>query len=262
MQSLEQWLETDLNQATQPLIPLMRRLSTSWKAVQTARKVGDLEALSKSLSQLKGVLEQTPSTLGDALATAAAYDVKAYLADMFDSEFRSACAASGLKLEGQYPRYFVYPLRVQIDASRMGVLINRKLHRGLRISRVVEVVRAERDRLLSRQFNAKYFLADLAATYDELVELESLKNRVQMSGHEVGLRQTYRRLVPMRQWRTEYPEAFFAFDLHRLLKSSEIYSPDGRRAHLVPAREARSNFTVLDASEREMQLGLIAFRKD
>ena len=262
MQSLEQWLEHDLNQATQPLVPLMRRLTTAWKAVQKAQAVGDLATLSNNLSQLKMILEQIPSPLESAFTAAAAYDVRTYLDDLFDAELRSACAASELALEGQYPRYFIYPLRVQVDARRMGILINRKLHRGLRISQIVQTIRRERERLLGRSFNARHFLVDLAAAYDDLVELESAKNRVDISGHDVGLRRTYRRLVPMRQWRADYPEVFFVFDLHRLLQTGEVHEPDGRRIHLVPDRVARNNLPVLDASGRETQLGLIAFRKD
>lgn len=262
MQPLEQWLEHNLSQSTQPLTPLMRRLTRTWKAAQTAQAFGDLATLINSLSQVKATLEQLPPTVEGAVSAAAAYDVKAYLDDLFDGEFRSACAASDLTLEGQYPLYLVYPIRVQIDARRMGVLINRKLHRGLRISRVIEAIRSERARLLGRAFNARYFLADLAAAYDGLIALESARNQVQVSGHEVGLRHIYLRLVPMRQWRSEYPERFFVFDLHRLFQSGEDHSPDGRRLHLAPARAAHNNLAILDSSGREVQLGLIAFRKD
>ena len=262
MQSLDQWIENDLSQATQPLVPLMRGLTAAWKAVQKAQAVGDLATLSKNLSQVKAMLEQMPSPLESASTTAAAYDVGTYLDDLFDAELRSACTASNLPLEGQYPRYFVYPLRVQVDARRMGILINRKLHRGLRVSKVVETIRRERDRLLGRSFNARHFLQDLAAAYDDLVELESAKNQVDISGHEVGLRRVYRRLVPMRQWRADYPEVFFAFDLHRLLQVGEAHEPGGRRIHLAPDRVARNNLPVLDASGHETQLGLVAFRKD
>jgi hypothetical protein len=262
MQSLEEWLGHDLSQATQPLEPLMRRFSMAWKAVQKAQAMGDLATLSNNVSQLKRMLEQIPLPLESALATATTYDVKTYLDDLFDAELRSACAASDLPLEGKYPRYSVYPLRVQVDARRTGILINRKLHRGLRISRIVETIRRERERLLGRPFNARYFLMDLAAAYDDLVELESARNRVQMTGHEVGLRRIYRRLVPMRQWRGDYPEVFFAFDLQRLLQTSEIHAPDGRRIHLAPARVVSNNLVVLDGSGHETQLGLIAFRKD
>ncbi|MBT9134675.1 MAG: hypothetical protein DDT38_01414 [Firmicutes bacterium] len=244
MQSLEQWLEHDLSQATKSMESLMRRLTRTWKAIQKAQAVGDLATLSNNLGQLKSILEQIPSPLEGALTTAAAYDVRIYLDDLFDVELRSTCAASDLPLEGQYPRYFVYPLHVQVDAHRMGIMINRKLHRGLRISRVVEIIRRERESLLRRPFNSRHFLADLAATYDDLVELESARNR------------------PMRQWRADYPETFFAFDLHRLLQTGEMHIPDGRRIHLGPVRTARNNLPVLDSSGREVQLGFIAFRKD
>lgn len=262
MEPLEQWLDRDLGQSVQPLVPLMRRLTMLWKTTQMARATGDLATLSNGLSQLKKMGEQVPVMLDGALAVAASYDLKAYLADLFDADFRSACKDSHLPLEGQFPRYLVYPLRLQVDARRLGVLINRKLHKGLRVSRIVEEVQAERERLLGRPFNARHFLADLEAAYDDLVGLESAKSRVRMSGHEVGLRHIYRRLVPMRQWRTDYPEVFFTFDLHRLLQSGEVHAPDGRRVHLAPAREVRANLTVLDSSSREVQLGLIAFRTD
>jgi hypothetical protein len=83
-----------------------------------------------------------------------------------------------------------------------------------------------------------------------------------MAGHDVSLRHLYQKLVPMRQWRADYSERSFAFDLHRLLRSGETHEPGGRRLHLAPARESRNNLTVLDSSGRELQLGLIGFRKD
>jgi hypothetical protein len=262
MQSLEQWLELELGQTTQPVVPSMRRLTSAWKAAQTAQKAGDLSTLSRSLSQLKTIWEQILPALDRAADTVATYDLKSYLADLFDQEFREACAAAEFPVEGQYPRYVVYPIQVSIDINSMGVRINRKLHRGLRISHVMETIRTERSRLLARPFNARSFLADIASTYDGIIELESAKNQVHMAGHDVTLRHLYQKLVPMRQWRADYSERSFAFDLHRLLRSGETHEPGGRRLHLAPARESRNNLTVLDTSGRELQLGLISFRKD
>lgn len=262
MPSLETWIEGDLGQSTRSLDPLIHRVATAWQAIRRAEKVGDLVTLSHSLTQLRALVEQVSPHLENASNAVTAYDIRAYLDDLFDTEFRRACAQKDLPVEGQFPRYLVYPLRIQVDRRRMGVLINRKLHRGLRPSRIVEAISIEQTRLLSRSFNAQYFLADLAAAYDSLIELESAKNRVTMSGHEVGLRDMYRRLVPMRQWRADYPENFFAFDLHRLFQARQVEAPDGRRLHLVPARRARLNLAVLDASGRETQLGLAAFRRD
>lgn len=262
MQSLEEWIELDLGRSTKPLSPLMSRVIKEWQTIRQAVTAGDLTTLSTNLSQLKTLVDQVSPHLEDALKTTAAYHVRTYLADQFDGDFRRACAAANLPVEGQFPQYLIYPVRIQVDGRRMGVLINRRLHRGLRPSRVVEEVSKERSRLLGRSFSARYFLADLASAYDGLIELESAKNRVTMSGHEVGLRDAYQRLVPMRQWRTDYPETFFAFDLHRLFQSGEVHAPDRRRVHLAPARQARLNLTILDGSGRESQLGLIAFRGD
>lgn len=260
MSSLDHWFEHDLAEAIQPLSQVMRRMALAWKSGKRADEVGDLANLITSLSQLRKVADELPGALAGPLSTAERFDVRMYLDDHFDRDFRSACAAMNLPVDGQYPRYLVYPLRIQIDSRRSGVLINRKLHRGLRISRILDAIQAERSKLLGRPLNAKAFLADLGAEYDRLIELESAKNQVQMAGHEVTLRRLYSRLVPMRQWRVDYPEAFFAFDLHRLLQSGETAIADGRRLHLAPDRTARNNLAVIDASGRKVQLGLIAFR--
>ena len=71
MQSLEQWLEQELGQTTQPVVPSMRRLTSAWKAAQTAQKAGDLSTLSRSLSQLKTICEQILPALDRAADTVA-----------------------------------------------------------------------------------------------------------------------------------------------------------------------------------------------
>lgn len=262
MQSLEEWLESSFASSMKTLTPLMRRVTTAWQLACRAEEVGDLTALGTALPQLSSLLEQIPLALTETSKQVTQYDWKTYLADQFDADFRKECSAAELSVEGSFPRYFVYPLRIQIESQRTGVIINGKRYPGLRVSQIVRALRAERTRLTSRPFNARYFLADLAAGYDDLIELETARNGVKMAGHEVSLHEIYRRLVPMRQWRIDYPETFFTFDLHRLLKTGEAHSPDARRLHLAPAREARRNYTVLDGAEREVQLGLLAFRND
>lgn len=130
------------------------------------------------------------------------------------------------------------------------------------MSRTVEAVKAERNRLLNRPFNARQFLKELSEQYDSLVELQSAKHGVKFAGQDISLRAIYRRLTSMRQWRSQYPERFFTFDLHRLLRSGEERTPDGRRVRWAPDNVARNNLRVLDASGRELQLGLISFRKE
>lgn len=258
----EQWLAHDFDQVVQPAVGLMKQLSRVWKAVQRAQAVGDIETLSRDLTQSKAIVEQIAPVLQRAADTASTYDVKTYLDDHFDAEFRGVCEAAGLRVDGRYPRYLIYPLQVRIDTRRMGVLVNRRFHRGLRVSRIVAVIRDERRRLLDRPFGAASFLADLVAAYDGLMELEKAKQGEDLPAQDLYLRRLYDRLVPMRQWRTIYPEGFFAFDLHRLLQSSEIHARDGRRIVLSPAQRERNNLTILDSSGREVQYGLIAFRKE
>ncbi|MBI4505302.1 MAG: hypothetical protein HY691_07185 [Chloroflexi bacterium] len=262
MPPLNDWLDHEFSPAASAIGPLVRRLAAAWKGVERACDVGDLETLSSNLSQLGTTIEKMLPAAERVLSMARGYDVGAYLDNQFDAAFREASAASEFPLDGQYPRYLVRPVHVHVQPQRSGVLVNRKFYRGLRVSHIVDIIRRERERLLRRPFNAQHFLTDLQGAYDGLVELESARSRVLLSGHDVGLRRVYQRLVPMRQWRAEYPETFFAFDVHRLLASGETQASDGRRVHFAPAKEARRNLTVLGASGREVQLGLISFRQD
>lgn len=261
MNPLDRWMDEELGGPTQSLAQAMRRLNRAWRGVQQSFKDGDLSSLPGYITQLENTMGPVDvvSTLG---AKASQYDIKAYLEDGFDADFRSACSVAGLPLEGQFPRYDIFPVVIQVDVRNPGVVISRRRHRGLRVSRIVEAVKAERNRLLNRPFNARQFLEELSGQYTSLVELESAKHGVKFAGQDVSLRAIYRRLTPMRQWRSQYPERFFTFDLHRLLRSGEERTPDGRRVRLAPSNVTRNNLKVLDASGREHQLGLISFRKE
>ena len=78
----------------------------------------------------------------------------------------------------------------------------------------------------------------------------------------MGLKRVYTQLTPRREWRTQYPDTFFAYDLHRLLASGETHLRDERRYFLSPARNSRSNLSILDRNGRYAQYGVIAFRKE
>ena len=262
MQSLEIWLDEEIGPSVQALGLGIRRLSRAWRGVQQSIRTGDLSSLPGYLGQIQSQTEQMPSMALDTAGAAERYDAKAYLEDGFDKEFGEACQAAGLPLEGRFPRYDVFPVTIQVDVRNPGVLINRRRYRGIRVSVLVEAIKAERNRLLNRPFNARQFLDDLAKQYDALVELESAKHQVQFGGQDISLRAIYRRLTPIQQWRNQYPERFFAFDLHRLLRSGDEFAPDGRRFRSAPSNITRNNLRVLDPSGHERQLGLISFRKE
>lgn len=262
MNSLDRWIDEELGAPVQSLTQSMRRLNRASRGVQQSLRDGDLASLPGYITQFENNIGQLPDAVSTLGAKSSQYDTKAYLEDGFDADFRNACKAAGLPLEGQFPRYDIFPVVIQVDVRNPGVLISRRRHRGLRVSRIVEAVRAERDRLLNRPFNARLFLEELSEQYDSLVELETAKHGVHFAGQDISLRAIYRRLTPMRQWRSQYPERFFTFDLHRLYRSGEESAPDGRRVRLAPSNVTRNNLRVPDASGRELQLGLISFRKE
>jgi len=57
------------------VVPLMRWLTSVWKAAQTAQKASDLSTLSHSQSQLKTLWEQSLPALDKAAETVATYDL-------------------------------------------------------------------------------------------------------------------------------------------------------------------------------------------
>lgn len=262
MESLERWLDDQLVPSVKSLELGTRSLLRYWRNLQQAIRIGDLASLIDCLAQIESQCGQVPQVTHDARAIAGSYDVKAYLENNFDRDFREACNGVGMPLEGQFPRYEAFPVVIEVDLRNPGVLINRRRYRGLRVSWLAETVKGERDGMLNQPFNARQFLEELASQYDAVVELESAKHRVQFFGQDISLRHIYQRLTPMRQWRSQYPERFFAFDLHRLLRSGEKQTRDGRHIRLAPANIARNNLLVFDTTGRQVQLGLVSFRKE
>ncbi|MFO8009556.1 MAG: hypothetical protein R6U89_01970 [Dehalococcoidia bacterium] len=263
MESLDHWLDTNMAEYHDKVVQTVRRLNTMVKKSRRSFDLGDVPTLQKSLEEIERTAGELPAISSSAKQVAQEYDTQAFLKDAFDAEFRRVCAERGMNPEGTYPTYLIPPVTVRVDVRLGRVRVNRKLISGLRVNRVVDAVAAERDRVTRRPFNAKEFLAEIATAYDDLVALESARQGVDMgSSIERTLRDIYRRLTPRNTWRKEYPEAFFAYDIHRLLASDQLYLPDGRRYYLSPSRKSRTNMTILDRNGREVQYGVIAFRKE
>lgn len=260
MQGLDKWLDANL-------VELQRQLNTASRrmigAVQSARRGvdwGDLTRLETALAQLESSIPTIQDLATSFRQSMQTYDVDGFVRGQLEVDLREACAAKNLRIEGTFPSYFVSPVRIRVDPRTGRVRLNKKVLNGLRATRIVEEIIAERERIVRRPFNSREFLRELGAAYDDLVSLESSRNGVKVQGIERELKQVYQRLTPRREWREQYPEAFFTYDLHRLLSAEELYLPDGRRYYLAPSRSARKNLTILDRGGREVQYGLISFR--
>lgn len=262
MEALDQWLDTNLSEPQKRLSQLGRRLSRATQMARRGFDLGNLSGLREALLQVESASRELPELAASIRQSAEMYDIQQFLRERFDADLRQACADAALPVEGTYPTYVVPPVTLRVDLRAGRVRLNRRLLGGLRIARIVRAIIVEGDRITKRPFNARQFLRELGAAYDDLVALEAARQVVHVSDIERRLKRVYERLTPRREWRAQYPEAFFTHDLHRLLCSDEQYLADGRRYYLSPSRNSRDNLTILDRSGREVQYGVIAFRKE
>lgn len=262
MQPLDTWLTTTLDGPHKQVVQAGRLLAKALQEVRRCADNGDVSGLTEALAQIGFSAPDLVSASHIMSRELDKYDIRGFLDGQFDAEFRSAAAAKQLHVEGTFPTYYIAPVRVAVDVKSLRVRINRKVFRGLRVPRVIDEVTAIRDRITKRTFNAKELLRELSDAYDDLVALEKTNQPLRVTGIDRSLRSIYERLTPRREWRNQYPEAFFAYDLHRLLGSGELYCSDGRRYFLTPSRNSRMNLSIMDLNDRVIQYGMISFRKE
>lgn len=100
MNPLERWIDEELGAPVQSLTLSMRRLNRAWRGVQLSLRDGDLTSLPAYVTQFESHVGQLPEAASSLGAKASQYDIKAYLDDGFDADFRNACQAADLPLEG------------------------------------------------------------------------------------------------------------------------------------------------------------------
>ena len=262
MRRLDQWLDEEFAAPSDRTAQVSRRISTASRAALRSLEQGNVPDLRKALQQLDASSGELVHMVATLLQTADSYSIREYIERQLDGELRRACADADLDIEGTYPTYWVIPVRLDVDMRQGRIRVNGKLLKGLRMNHVVAEVVRERDRIRDRRFFAQRFLTELAGAYDTVVSVERARRGVDVSGQAMGLKRVYAQLTPRREWRAQYPDTFFTYDLHRLLESDETHLRDGRRYFLSPARDSRSNLSILDRNGRYVQYGAIAFRKE
>lgn len=248
------------------LKPLADRMASATKraALLSGRlsksvQLGDVRQITNAIEELA----TTPAKLIEAqkeLAEAqASFDSGNYLREAFPVEFEQACAAEGLKLEGYFPRYHIFPFDVVIDPDGLSALVNRKRTGALRPAVLAREARREKERLESSKFSPDDFLCGLFHAWENL-NLRYSRGRKMDLRSAVKLRQVYRELNPMRRQRREYPETFFAFDVQRLI-SSGVMEIHGHQCQLGSARDASGALRMLDRQGQERFLSTVNFVK-
>jgi hypothetical protein len=223
------------------------------KGIQT----GDLRQVSGAIDELAAIparLQDMQRELADA---STAFDGVEYLRTTFPAEFEAACASEGLKLEGFFPRYRIFPFDVFIDVDNLSALLNRKRTGWLRPAALARAARREKERLESARFNPTDFLQGLFHAWDNL-NLRSAKRSDIKVRAAVRLKKVYQELSPMARQRRDYPESFFAFDVQRLLYS-QVMEFKGYQCQLGSAKDPSGALRLLDRQGQERFISTVNF---
>lgn len=231
-----------------------KRLATLAGRLSKAIQTGDVRTAEASLRDLEALRVREP--LDEAAKALRAFEPKAYLENDFPKEFDQACRDRGISLEGYFPTYSVFPFSVRVDADTSTVLINKKRVGTLRPAVLAAQILAERELLERSPFNAGDFLGALYRMWDRL-NLQSTARVVDIK-QPVALKKVYQELVPLRRFRQDYPESFFAFDVQRLLTSGQM-EHDGRRCQLERGRTAAGAIRLIDRQGQERLISTVDF---
>jgi hypothetical protein len=192
-----------------------------------------------------------------AAAAAESFDYRAYLAGDFAADFEAACREASVPLEGYFPNYTVFPFTVRVDVENPSVLVNRRRVAALRPALLVRAIEEERERLERSPFNASEFLGVLFAVWDRMNAQQRVKNDIRANLPQ-PLKQVYRELVPFARWRRDYPEAFFGFDVQRLLLS-DVTDHNGWRVSLERGRKGANALRLVDRDGQERLIASVHF---
>ena len=239
----------------------LARATRALRALQRAVRDGDVNALPARAAAAAQHVQQL-SAQSDALPQSSSFDFESYCATGgFHAEFAEACVAEGLLLEGQFPSYEVFPLRVRVNAAERFALIEGRRVRSLRPRLLAQLIARERQRLEARRFQARPFLEALAAAYDTVVALRLLKRGGQSrDGLPMPMLEVYRALTVLPGSQAAYSRLMFAYDFGRLLRSGELVV-DGRLLQPGASRNAANTLRVIDSQGQESYYATIAFAR-
>jgi hypothetical protein len=257
--SVDELLDARLTADLQTLREWFRRIERHHKSVLAGVKDGDLGRVQAALTELRALMSEEPEAFGRVLGGVAQFDFEAYCRTDFDADFRRACKATEIPVNGEFPEYEVFPFLVQVRPMERVVVVNKRRIKGLRMSTIIAEVRKERDLLNRSPFNASDFLKALAASYDTLVIGQKGKSGHEFEGLPVPLKRVYADLTKMPTWRRQYPERLFAFDVHRLLKSGQL-EYNGRRCEFGYARNPKNALRIVNERGQEEYYASLVFR--
>lgn len=260
--NINRFLDEDLLGERKALAETQKQLQVLAKRLESGFVIGNKEQIVQALERMSENLGRYRTVVGELATLVPALDVEAYLREEFHRDFTAACGERGLRVQGDYPEYEVFPLKIRVFPERQAVTVQEKTLRGVRASFVADEVYTQLKKLHASAFNAGRFLTGLARAYDLLSARHAFEKGIRVASPDLSLIEVYELLTLLPQHRRQYSRQMFAFDLHRLLKSGQFEAPDGRRLWLGNVRENRRAIVVMDEEGREQRFGVIKFYRE
>ncbi|MDR3225676.1 MAG: hypothetical protein LBT52_05205 [Clostridiales Family XIII bacterium] len=253
---------SDYIKLTEHLQSLQANQKKLLKRIDKSMSLGDLKNAGKDIQALSASAEEAASGIAEINRLYAGADMAAYLASGdFAAGLVAACNARGIDIVGEENSYEIFPYRLKINPQDEEALINGKKAPGLRPAAVTDVLEKGRAKLLSANFNAALFAAELAAAYD-LSIIAGAKGKKVVPDADVYLNSIYKYMTPMRRSRKDYDAQSFAFDIARLYGTEDVALADGRKIQFGPSRVNNRAIRILDAFGNELFIATVRFYKD
>ncbi len=249
--TLDDFLDLTLQDGFKNLNNTHRSMVNVVRRIKTAGDDGNLEAMRQALARYEELLDRQQEILQDLSEQIPTFNMQSYLQEEFHRGFMDALAEESLAVEAEYPVYEVLPFKVRVLPEKEMVTIDDRVYRNLRPRVLAGYLKKSIDRLNAASFDAQRFLQSLALAYDTEMAKQIAKTKIEVSEQEVLIKDVYNTLTPLPRQKRDYPAQLFAFDLHRVLKSGLMNTPDGRRLWLGNVRNNRQALVVLGEAGRQ-----------
>ena len=222
-------------------------------------ETGDLKAAQKDLSALTLAADSVREAADASAEMLSGFDLTDYLAGgAYARELVGICREKGIDVKADGTSYEIFPCKIRLDPEAREVVVDKKHLSRARPKALVAEIEAVRARLYAAPFQPAVFAGELAAVYDQVINLQTRKTAPDA---DIYLQTLYKALTPMRRFRRDYDAQSFAFDLARLYAEESVVLDDGRRFQFGPSRNGARAVRVLDEEGREQYLATIRFYK-
>gem|GEM_PF-1802844 len=222
------------------LATVMARFRRLSQQAEKATQRWDLRLLRQRVPEVAQAASEVEAAARAAEAALAGFSAadSTPAAAQYAEEIARAASQLRLPLQGAFPEYEAFPLKVTVDLVGEQATIGRRRTTTLEPLALMREVQARHQALHRSNFNAKRFMRALVEAYD------LLKRAGKAKGMDVPLLAIYEMLT-LRGGAGEYTRAEFAFDIYRLRRESDMMYDGRRRLSFLNGRTG--NFPVPNA---------------